>query len=150
MRVVLQRVAAAAVAIDGEQTAAIGPGLLILLGVAPEDTSDDAAWMAGKIARLRIFSDDAGRMNRAVTEVGGACLVVSQFTLFAATATGNRPSFTAAAAPAVAIPRYEEFCRQLTQLVGRPVATGRFGADMRVSLVNDGPVTICIDSRRRE
>ena len=150
MRVVLQRVAAAGVTIAGEPIAAIGNGMLILLGVGPEDTVDDVAWMAGKIARLRIFSDENGRMNLAVTQVGGACLVVSQFTLFAATATGNRPSFTAAAAPAVAIPLYEEFCRQLTHLVGRPVATGRFGADMRVTLVNDGPVTISIDSRRRE
>ena len=125
MRVVLQRVSAAAVSIAGEQTAAIGPGLLILLGVAPEDTVGDVGWLAGKIARLRIFSDAAGRMNLAVTDVGGGCLVVSQFTVFAATATGNRPSFTAAAAPTVAIPLYEEFCRQLAQLIGQPVATGR-------------------------
>jgi D-aminoacyl-tRNA deacylase len=150
MRVVLQRVASAAVTIAGEQVGAIGPGLLIFLGVAPDDTCDDVAWLAGKIARLRIFVDESGRMNRSVTDVAGGCLVVSQFTLFATTATGNRPSFTSAAAPQCAIPLYEGLCQELTALIGRPVATGRFGADMQVALVNDGPVTIAIDSQRRE
>jgi D-tyrosyl-tRNA(Tyr) deacylase len=137
MRAVLQRVSSAAVTIAGQQVGGIDSGLLVLLGVGPSDTQDDVAWLAGKIARLRIFVDDAGRMNRSVMDIGGGCLVVSQFTLYAATATGNRPSFTQAAAPERAVPLYEAFCQQLSALLGRPVATGRFGADMQVSLVND-------------
>jgi D-aminoacyl-tRNA deacylase len=150
VRAVLQRVSSAAVAIADQQVGRIDSGLLVLVGVGPSDTSDDVTWLAGKIARLRIFADDAGRMNRSVSDSGGGCLVVSQFTLYAATASGNRPSFTSAAAPAQAIPLYEAFCQQLSSMVGRPVATGRFGADMQVSLVNDGPVTICLDSRRAD
>ena len=150
MRAVLQRVSQASVAIAGEIRSAIGPGLLVLIGVDPADDAGDAAWLAGKIARLRIFPDDAGRMNRSVVEAGGGCLVVSQFTLFAQTAAGNRPSFTAAAKPELAVPLYQAFCARLAVETGAPVATGEFGVDMRVALVNDGPVTIWIDSRRRE
>ena len=150
MRAVLQRVSEASVAIDGSIRGAIGPGLLILVGIDPADAPDDVVWLAGKVARMRIFPDDAGRMNRSVVEAGGGCLVVSQFTLFAQTATGNRPSFTAAAKPELAVAFYEAFCARLAVDTGAPVATGEFAADMRVSLVNDGPVTICIDSRRRE
>lgn len=150
MRAVLQRVSEASVTIGGTVRGAIGPGLLILIGVDPLDGPEDVAWMAGKIARMRIFPDEAGRMNRSVVETGGGCLVVSQFTLFAQTAAGNRPSFTAAAKPEIAVPLYAAFCARLATETGTPVATGEFGADMRVALVNDGPVTIGIDSRRRE
>ena len=149
MRAVLQRVSSASVMIAGESVGSIDRGLLILLGVAPEDGPDDVAWLAGKIARMRIFPDAAGKMNLAVSEIGGGCLVVSQFTLFAAVAAGNRPAFIAAAKPEVAIPLYESFLAQLAAASGVPVACGRFGADMQVALVNDGPVTIWIDSRQR-
>lgn len=150
MRAVLQRVSEASVAVGGVVRGEIGPGLLVLVGVDPADGPEDVAWLAGKIARLRIFPDDSGRMNRSVVEAGGGCLAVSQFTLFAATVAGNRPSFTAAAKPDIAVPLYEAFCARLAAETGVAVATGEFGADMRVALVNDGPVTICIDSRRRE
>lgn len=150
MRTVIQRVSRASVTIDGRVESAIGTGLLILLGIEPADTPEDIAWLSGKISRLRVFGDDAGLMNRSVQEVGGGVLVVSQFTLFASTKKGNRPSFTEAARPEIAIPLYEAFLRQLGADVGQPVAAGRFGADMKVELVNDGPVTIWIDSKRRE
>lgn len=150
MRAVIQRVQEAAVAVAGEQTARIGRGLLILLGVAPQDGEDDLRWLAGKIARLRIFPDDQGKMNRSVVDVDGGLIVVSQFTLFAATATGNRPAFTAAAPPEQAQRLYQAFLTQLAQDAGRVVGSGRFGADMQVALINDGPVTILIDSHRRE
>ena len=149
MRVVLQRVREASVTIDGKVRSAIGPGLLVLLGVGPDDGQEDLDWLVRKVAGLRIFDDEAGVINRSVVEVGGDALVVSQFTLMASTRKGNRPSYTGAAGHAVAIPLYEAFCQALSRQIGRPVGTGEFGADMQVSLVNDGPVTICIDSRNR-
>lgn len=150
MRAVVQRVSEASVRIGGAVRARIGPGLLILLGVEPADTAEDIAWLSGKLARLRIFRDEQGLMNRSVRDIGGEALVVSQFTLYASTKKGNRPSFTEAAKPELAIPLYEAFVRQLAADLGRPVATGEFGADMQVTLVNDGPVTIWFDTKRRE
>lgn len=149
MRIVAQRVGMAAVSVGGETIATIGKGLLILAGVAHEDTDEDAAWLASKLTRLRIFSDDEGKMNLSVGDIGGEILVISQFTLFAETTKGNRPSFSGAAAPEIAIPLYESLVTRLSAALGRPVPTGRFGADMAVSLVNDGPVTLVIDSKRR-
>ncbi|MCE9630078.1 MAG: D-tyrosyl-tRNA(Tyr) deacylase [Planctomycetia bacterium] len=150
MRAVIQRVSEASVAIAGEVVARIGTGLLVLVGVETGDSTEDAHWLAGKIAQLRILADDAGKMNRSVVEAGGGVLVVSQFTLVAATAKGNRPSFIRAARPEEAVPLYERFLAALEPLVGRRPERGVFAADMRVALVNDGPVTIVIDSRRRE
>jgi len=150
MRAVVQRVSEAAVTIAGGVVGRIGPGLALLVGVEQGDTAEDVAWLAAKIARLRIFADDDGQMNRDVREIGGEALVVSQFTLHASTRKGNRPGFAAAARPDDALPLYELFLATLEPLVGRPVRRGVFGADMQVSLVNDGPVTIVIDSRRRE
>ena len=149
MRVVIQRVSSASVSIDGQVRSAIGPGLMILLGIGPEDGPEDIDWLVRKVAGLRIFNDEAGVMNRSVVDVGGEALVVSQFTLMASTKKGNRPSYIGAAGHELAIPLYEAFCQALSEAVGRPVGTGEFGADMKVALVNDGPVTICIDSRNR-
>lgn len=149
MRAVVQRVSEASVRIGGAVRASIGPGLLILLGVEPADTEEDITWLTGKLARLRIFRDEQGLMNRSVRDIGGEALVVSQFTLYASTKKGNRPSFTDAARPEVAIPLYEAFVRRLEADLGRPVATGEFGADMQVMLVNDGPVTLWFDTKRR-
>jgi D-tyrosyl-tRNA(Tyr) deacylase len=149
MRVVIQRVCSASVEIGGELKSAIGPGLLVLLGIGPDDGAEDIAWLVKKVAGLRIFDDEAGVMNRSVVEVGGEALVVSQFTLMASTKKGNRPSYIGAAGHELAIPLYEAFCAALSEAIGRPVGTGEFGAYMQVSLVNDGPVTICIDSRNR-
>ena len=150
MRAVVQRVSSASVSIDGAVVGEIGPGLLVLLGVAEGDTPADGAWLAQKIAQLRIFADDADRMNRSVQDIAGGVLVVSQFTLFASTRKGTRPSFNAAAAPELANSLYQDFVRQLEALLGRPVPTGRFGAMMQVALVNDGPVTLLIDTKTRE
>ncbi|WCJ58077.1 D-aminoacyl-tRNA deacylase [Fontisphaera persica] len=150
MRVVIQRVSQASVTIGGQVKSAIGPGLVVLVGIEGVDTAEDVEWLCGKIARLRIFNDDAGVMNRSVQEVGGEVLVVSQFTLHASTKKGNRPSYSRAARPEIAIPLYEQFVARLGAELGRPVATGEFGADMKVALVNDGPVTIVMDSRARE
>ena len=150
MRAVLQRVASASVTIGGAVRGAIGPGLLVLVAVEDADTPEDAEWLSGKIVRLRIFPDDAGLMNRSVQEINGEILVISQFTLFASTKKGNRPSYTRAARREVAIPRYEQFLARLTADFGRPLQTGEFGADMQVALVNNGPVTIVIDTRNRE
>ncbi len=150
MRVVVQRVSEAAVAIDGREVARIGAGLLVLVGVENGDAASDAVWLAGKLTALRIFSDDDGKMNRSVQDIAGDILVVSQFTLHAATAKGNRPGFTRAAPPHVAIPLYEAFLLELERAMGRRPERGVFAADMQVSLVNDGPVTILIDSRLRE
>jgi D-tyrosyl-tRNA(Tyr) deacylase len=150
MRAVIQRVREASVAIGGREHARIAHGLLVLVAAEVDDTADDVAWLSGKIARLRVFADDAGKMNRAVGEVGGRVLVVSQFTLFASTAQGNRPSFLRAARPEQAVPLYEAFVARLDGDLGQPVQTGVFAADMQVGLVNDGPVTVIIDSRRRE
>ena len=149
MRVVIQRVSEASVTIDGVVRSSIGRGLLVLLGIGPEDGTEDIGWLVRKVAGLRIFDDDAGVMNRSVVEIGGEALVVSQFTLMASTKKGNRPSYIGAAGHEHAIPMYEAFCAALSAVIGRPVGTGEFGADMKVSLLNDGPVTICIDSRNR-
>ena len=149
MRVVIQRVSSASVSINGALKSAIGPGLLILLGVGHEDSSEDVDYLVAKTAALRIFADEAGVMNRSVVDVAGEALVVSQFTLMAVTRKGNRPSYIEAAGHEKAVPLYEEFCSKLSAAIGRPVGTGEFGADMKVSLLNDGPVTICIDSKNR-
>jgi D-aminoacyl-tRNA deacylase len=150
MRVVVQRVSEAAVAIDGREVGRIGTGLAVLVGVETGDTPADAVWLAAKLAALRIFPDEAGKMNRSVVDIDGGLLVVSQFTLHAATAKGNRPGFTRAARPDEAIPLYEAFLADLERETGRRPARGVFAADMQVSLVNQGPVTILIDSRNRE
>ena len=150
MRVVIQRVLQASVSISGAVTAAIGPGLLVLLGICEEDGAEDIEWFVKKIAGLRIFDDANGVMNVDVRDAGGDALVVSQFTLMALTKKGNRPSYIRAARPEVAIPLYEQFCACLEAALGKPVPTGTFGADMQVSLVNDGPVTICIDTKNKE
>lgn len=150
MRAVIQRVAEAAVRIDGQVRGTIGAGLLVLVGVEEADTAEDIEWLSGKIVRLRVFNDEQGVMNRSVAEAGGDILLISQFTLFASTKKGNRPSYSRAAPPAVAIPLYEAFRARLAQDFGRPIQSGEFGADMKVSLVNDGPVTILIDSKSRE
>ena len=150
MRAVIQRVSAASVAVTGRVTGSIQNGLLVLLAVEDADTVEDIEWLSGKIIRLRIFNDDDGLMNRSVQEVAGQILVVSQFTLFASTKKGNRPSYTRSARPEIAVPMYEQFITRLAQDFGKPVQTGEFGAYMDVKLVNDGPVTIIIDSKSRE
>ena len=147
MRAVIQRVSSASVTIDGAVKSSIGQGLLVLLGIGHEDGQEDIAWLVKKISGLRIFDDDSGVMTRSVMDVGGEVLVVSQFTLMASTKKGNRPSYIGAAGHELAIPLYEQFCAALSSAVGRPVGTGEFGADMNVALVNDGPVTICIDTK---
>ncbi|MCZ4319515.1 D-aminoacyl-tRNA deacylase [Aequorivita viscosa] len=150
MRVLIQRVKKASVSIEGEIFSEIKQGLLILLGIEAEDTQEDINWLTGKIARLRIFSDENDAMNLSVQDINGDCLVVSQFTLHANTKKGNRPSFINAAKPEIAIPRYEEFVLQLESQTNSKVKTGSFGAMMDVALINDGPVTIWMDSKRRE
>ncbi|MEN1784116.1 MAG: D-aminoacyl-tRNA deacylase [Bacteroidota bacterium] len=150
MRVVVQRVSQAKVVVDNATVAAINQGLLILLGIEDADTQDDVVWLTRKVANLRIFSDDDGVMNRSLKEVNGEAIVVSQFTLFAATKKGNRPSYIKASKPDRAIPLYEHFVSQLEQELDKKVGTGIFGADMQVSLLNDGPVTIIIDSKNKE
>lgn len=150
MRTVLQRVSHASVSINGATVASIGTGLLVLLGIEQTDTEDDVEWLSGKVIRLRVFPDDDGVMNLPVTETGGEIIVVSQFTLHASTKKGNRPSYIRAAAPEIAIPLYNLFIENLQNQLGRSVQTGDFGAMMDVALVNDGPVTIIIDSRNRE
>lgn len=145
MRAVIQRVRRASVTVGGEVVGAIDAGWLVLLGVGPADTPVEAAWLADKVAQLRAFEDDAGKMNRSVLDAGGGVLVVSQFTLYGDTRKGRRPSFTGAAPPAVAAPLVDRFADEL-RAVGLPVATGRFGADMQVELVNDGPVTFVLDT----
>ena len=149
MRVVIQRVSSASVTIDGAVKSAIGPGLLVLLGIGHEDGEEDIDYLVKKTAALRIFNDEDGVMNHSIVDVGGEALVVSQFTLMASTKKGNRPSYIEAAGHEKAIPLYEAFCRRLGEAIGKPVGTGEFGADMKVALVNDGPVTICIDSKNR-
>jgi D-tyrosyl-tRNA(Tyr) deacylase len=150
MRAVIQRVTTAGVTIRQILKDSIASGLLILLAVEGSDTNEDIEWLSGKIVRLRIFDDEQGVMNRSVQEAGGEILVVSQFTLFASTKKGNRPSYTGSAKPEIAVPLYEKFIARLALDLGRPVHTGEFGADMQVNLVNDGPVTILIDSKMRE
>ena len=150
MRVVIQRVRAAAVAVAGETVGKIGPGLLVLAGFEEADDEADLAWMAGKIVRTRIMVDDSGVMNRSVLDADGEILAVSQFTLFASLKKGNRPSWSRAARGDVSQPLFERFVARLSAELGKPVPTGIFGADMQVSLVNDGPVTIMVDSRQPE
>ena len=150
MRAVVQRVREASVSVEGQTIGAVGPGLLVLCGITATDGEADRDWLARKIVSLRIFNDDAGVMNRSLAEVGGALLAVSQFTLFASTRKGARPSYIAAAPPEIAAPMFASFVQALERESGRPVATGQFGADMKVSLVNDGPVTIWLDSAQRE
>ncbi|MCI6208707.1 MAG: D-aminoacyl-tRNA deacylase [Prevotellaceae bacterium] len=150
MRTVIQRVTHASVTIDGNVKSEIGPGLLILLGVEGSDNSEDVDWLVKKVAALRIFDDEQGVMNRSLTDVGGEALVVSQFTLYASYKKGNRPSWFRAATHDISIPLYEEFCTKLSSAIGRPVGTGEFGADMKVELLNDGPVTICMDTKNKE
>lgn len=150
MRAVLQRVSEASVTIDGAVKSQIGAGLLVLLGCENADTDDDIAWLSKKIVNLRIFDDEAGVMNRSILDSGGDILVVSQFTLWASYKKGNRPSYLRAGSHEITIPLYNLFCRQLSADLGRTVQTGEFGADMKVSLVNDGPVTICIDTKNKE
>ena len=147
MRLVIQRVSQASVAIDGQTVGAIGKGLMILVGVEDGDTDDDCRWIAAKAANMRIFDDEAGVMNRSVMDIGGDILAISQFTLLASTKKGNRPSYIRAAGHELATRLYELFKSEMASLTGRPLAAGVFGADMKVSLTNDGPVTIVIDSR---
>jgi D-tyrosyl-tRNA(Tyr) deacylase len=150
MRVVIQRVLEASVTVDGREIARIGAGLLVLLVVETGDDAGDVDWLCAKTAKLRVFADSEGKMNLSVVEAGGEVMVLSQFTLHASTQKGNRPSFIRAAVPAISEPLYEAFCRRMTEESGKPVASGVFGADMKVALLNDGPVTIVIDSRSRE
>lgn len=150
MRLVIQRVHEASVTIDGKTVSATGRGLLVLVGVENGDTEEDVRWLAGKTASLRIFDDENGVMNRSVTDCGGDILAVSQFTLTASTRKGNRPSYIRAAGHDLAVPLYEKYCEEVSAAIGKAVGRGVFGADMQVSLVNDGPVTIIIDSRLRE
>ncbi|MFM7375054.1 MAG: D-aminoacyl-tRNA deacylase [Chthoniobacterales bacterium] len=150
MRAVVQRVSQASVTVEGSLTGEIERGLLVLVGIAPDDTADDIAWLAGKIAQQKLFPDDSGRMNLSVIESGGGVLVVSQFTLLASTRKGTKPSWHRAAPPEIAIPLYESFVRTMEEILGRPLATGKFGAMMELGLVNDGPVTLVLDSRLRE
>ena len=150
MRAVIQRVSHANVKIDGTMKSTIQKGLLVLLGVCEEDSLEDVDWLVKKIAALRIFDDENGVMNRCVTDIDGNALVVSQFTLYASYKKGNRPSWFKAASHEHAIPLYETFCEKLSTQLGKPVGTGEFGADMKVELLNDGPVTICMDTKNKE
>ena len=150
MRALVQRARDASVSVDGRVAGAIGAGLLVLIGITADDTADDRDWLVRKIVQLRVFDDDAGVMNRSVVEAGGEILAVSQFTLYASTRKGNRPSYAAAARPEVAEPAFDAVVAALATALGKPVPTGVFGAHMEVRLVNDGPVTIALDSRVRE
>ena len=150
MRAVIQRTLEASVTVEGQVISEIGSGLLILLGVEEGDNEEDISWLAGKIARMRIFPDDEGKMNRSIIENGGELIVVSQFTLHGSTKKGNRPSFLRAAAPTISEPLYLSFCSRMETELGKPVGRGIFGADMKVALINDGPVTLLIDTKNRE
>jgi len=150
MRTVIQRVSKASVTINGTLKSEIKKGFLILIGICNDDTIEDVEWLVKKIANLRVFDDDKGVMNRSIIDVQGDILVVSQFTLFASYKKGNRPSWFKAGSHEHSIPLYEAFCRQLTETIGKPVGTGEFGADMKVELINDGPVTICMDTKNKE
>jgi D-tyrosyl-tRNA(Tyr) deacylase len=150
MRLLIQRVTQAKVEIEGKIKGEIGQGLLVLQGICAEDTKEDIEWLTKKLIQMRIFTDEEGKMNLSVQDIQGEILIISQFTLYANTRKGNRPSFIQAAPPSQAIPLYESFIKKTTQMLQKPVATGEFGADMQVSLVNDGPVTIWIDSKQRE
>jgi D-tyrosyl-tRNA(Tyr) deacylase len=150
MRVLLQRVTSASVEVEGQLVGQIGHGLLLFVGIEANDTAEDLNWLAGKVPRLRIFADENGAMNRSIQDISGGLLVISQFTLFASTKKGNRPSFVKAAPPAAAEQMFNEFCLQLSMQMNQPVERGIFGAHMTINLVNDGPVTIWIDSKQRE
>ena len=150
MRVVIQRVSHANVTIEGQMKSRIGAGLLILLGIEQADTQEDIAWLVRKIVGLRVFDDENGVMNKDILETGGDIIVVSQFTLMASYKKGNRPSWIRAAGHEIAVPLYNTFVKQLTEALGKPVGTGEFGADMKVELLNDGPVTICMDTKNKE
>lgn len=150
MRVVLQRVSQASVEIGGKLKGTIGNGILVLLGIENEDNEDDIEWMCNKILKLRIFNDSEGIMNLSLMDINGEILIISQFTLHASTKKGNRPSYIKAAKPEVAIPLYQNFIKKIGSLLGKEVATGEFGADMQVKLLNDGPVTIIIDTKQKE
>lgn len=150
MRAILQRVTSASCSVQGKVTGAISSGILVLLGIEEADTAEDLNWLAAKLINMRIFGDENGQMNKSVADTGGDILLISQFTLFATTKKGNRPGFTRAARPEKAIPLYEAMVIKLTELLGRPVQTGQFGADMQISLLNDGPVTIIIDTKNKE
>ena len=150
MRLLIQRVTEARCRIGGELYSEIGHGLMVLVGVGYDETTEDVEWLTKKLLQLRIFDDEAGVMNRSVVDVKGEILIVSQFTLHAMTSKGNRPSYIRASKPDFAIPMYEKFCAKVSELLGKQVGTGEFGADMKVELLNDGPVTILIDSQRRE
>lgn len=150
MRIVIQKVTQASVTIDGKVKAAIGKGYLILVGIESADTEEDAAWLVKKIIGLRIFEDENGVMNLSINQVGGDIIVVSQFTLMASYKKGNRPSWLRAAPHEISIPLYESFCSQLQEALGKPIGTGEFGAMMQVALVNDGPTTICMDTKNKE
>lgn len=150
MRAVIQRVNHASVTIEGSVKSRIGQGFLVLLGICDEDGMEDVEWLVKKIANLRVFDDEAGVMNRSIQDVGGEILVVSQFTLYASYKKGNRPSWFRAGSHEHSIPLYEAFCKQLSDQLAKPVGTGEFGADMKVELLNDGPVTICMDTKNKE
>ena len=150
MRAVIQRVSKASVAIDNQLKSSIGKGLLVLLGICEEDTEEDVNWLVHKLIGLRIFDDDNGVMNRSVSDVDGEVLIVSQFTLYASYKKGNRPSWFRAGSHEHSIPLYEAFCRQMSEALGKTVGTGEFGANMQVELLNDGPVTICMDTKNKE
>lgn len=150
MRIVIQRVSHASVTINGQVKSAIGPGLVLLVGIEEADGAEDVEWLAHKVINLRIFDDENGVMNRSILDAEGDMLVVSQFTLFASYKKGNRPSWLRAARHETSIPLYEAFCARLSEGIGKPVGTGEFGADMKVELLNDGPVTILMDSKRKE
>ncbi|MBR6605319.1 MAG: D-tyrosyl-tRNA(Tyr) deacylase [Prevotella sp.] len=150
MRIVIQRVKHASVTIEGEVKSAIKQGYLILLGVGEDDTKEDAEWLIRKIIGLRVFDDENGVMNRSIMDVDGEILVISQFTLFASYKKGNRPSWLRAASHEISMPLYEYFCKRLSESLGKTVGTGEFGADMKVELLNDGPVTICMDTKNKE
>ena len=150
MRVVIQRVKHASVTIEGVRKSAIQQGFLVLVGIEEADTEEDANWLCKKIAGLRVFDDENGTMNKSVIDINGDVLVVSQFTLMASTKKGNRPSYIRAAGHAHAIPLYEYFCNEMSIAIGKQVGTGEFGADMKVELLNDGPVTICMDTKNKE
>ena len=150
MRTVIQRVSHASVTINGVVKSAIEGGLLVLVGVEDADTEEDIQWLCKKIVGLRVFDDENGVMNKNIVDAGGDILVISQFTLFASTKKGNRPSYIRAAKPDISIPLYEQFCEELSIAHGKPVGTGEFGADMKVELLNDGPVTICMDTKNKE
>lgn len=150
MRTVIQRVSHASVSINGTVKSAIEKGLLVLVGIEDADTEEDIQWLCKKIVGLRVFDDEQGVMNKNIQDAGGDILVISQFTLFASTKKGNRPSYIRAAKPDISIPLYEQFCNELGIALGKPVGTGEFGADMKVELLNDGPVTICMDTKNKE